>query len=159
MANRAILEEWIQAQAEAVADFSQEILGVPGSIHVAPIEWMDKELCLSLMGASLELSNNEQLIKILLLSNEEVLTKIAKLMLMSTPGELLSQADMMDAIKEVVNIISGGIKSRMNERMGGGILLGLPYFSQKNLISQEADVLIGKVSVANMPIYLAVSIK
>lgn len=158
MAERAILEEWIHAEAEAVADFSQEVLGIPVSVNVAPMEWTDKEVCQSFMGAGLELSNNEQMIKILLLSNEEVLIKIAKLMLMITPDEILSQADMMDAIKEVVNIVSGGIKSRMNERMGGGLLLGLPYFSQQNVIPQE-DVLIGKMSVANMPIYLAVSFK
>lgn len=157
MAKTCALQEWIHAEAEAVADFSQEILGIPISIDAADIEWTDKELCQSFMGAYLELSADEEKIKIFFLSNEEVLMTLAKLMLLISPQDTLSQEDMMDAIKEVVNIISGGIKSRMNERMSGRLLLGLPSFSEKNVIPHQKEVLIGKVLVANMPLFLAVA--
>lgn len=152
------LDSWIHAAAEAAHDFSGQMLGLDESDNVYDIKRVYDDVSDSLPGSCIALSCGEDLIEISFLSQEEVLTKIGRLMLVMSPEEELRREDMMDAIKEAINIISGGVKCRLNNEVTGGILLGLPTYSeQKKIHNTGKESIAGMIHVANMPVLLSVN--
>lgn len=157
MSNTEGLERFIVAAVEAMSDFSIQMLGAEDSIDpdsMEPIKEWDSHACL---GSYLPLNCGEDLIEVGFMSSEDVLRVIVKRMLELSGEEDLPRDDMIDATKEIINIISGGIKCRLNEKVDGGILLGLPSFSEKPCCDlKKNNTLVGKLHVANMPVFLSI---
>ena len=154
------LEDFINAAAEAVGDFAGQMLGADNPIQFNKLEQMKEEKYHTLLGSYLALNCGDQLIKVYFLSSEEVLMNLVKRMLAMSPDEPLAREDMIDAIKEIINIISGGIKCRLNDHVNGGILLGLPSFIEgKSMQTKENGRITGQLFVAGMPVFLSVETK
>ncbi len=150
-----VLKDWINAAAEATNDFAAQALGVEQSIATCGIEIIDEPSCSDLEGSCLQLTCGETSIKVCFLSGEDILMKIARIMLAISSEDELSKKDMIDAIKEAINIISGGIKRRLNEQFIGGITLGLPLFMKREFMNEEHENrVIAKIVVAEMPVFL-----
>jgi CheY-specific phosphatase CheX len=62
---------------------------------------------------------------------------------------------MIDAIKEVINIISGGIKCRLNDQISGGITLSIPFFLDgKEAQEKNQGALIENIIISGRPLSL-----
>lgn len=155
MLSTQTLDVWMSAASEAVNDFSVQMLGIEELNYFSNLEQINEELFVSLAGSYIQLNCGDSLVEVAFLSSDDVLLKIGKLMHKVAPADQLFRDDMIDAIKEVVNIISGGIKSRLNGQIEGGILLGIPMFSDNlQTYKQAKESLSGVVHLDDMRIYL-----
>ncbi len=79
---------------------------------------------------------------------------LAKLLLgMEAGDEDLAQADVSDAMCEIINIVAGGLKRRVSERMK--VTLGLPIFVAGHpLPNQQQEVDARALRIASVPVSL-----
>jgi hypothetical protein len=109
-----------------MADASTELalsLGIDG---VELLGWHDVPPT-GMAGAYIPLLAEDQTLQLALLASPAGCADLARLLLGMEPGESVSDADIADAVGELVNIVAGGVKQRMQEATGG-LRLGLPVF-------------------------------
>ena len=159
MATTHALMDWLNATNDTIGEHLGPMLGVEHLVDSHRMDLINDSDIDAIMGSYLLLNcANTHSIKVSFLSSEDVLMQIAKKILGLSPTDELSRDDMIDAIKEVINIISGGVKSRLNHQVSGGIALGLPFFVDKtDDFPKSEDTLFGKIIISGMPIYLSVS--
>lgn len=151
------LKNWIHAAAEATNEFAEQALGIKESCNIEIINDMS---CRDMAGSSLLLHSSDTSIKVGFFSSDVVLMKIAKLILDIPSADELSRNDMIDAINEIINIISGGVKRRLNDQASGGISLGLPSFIEADYhdCKKNEETLFARMLIAEMPILLLASV-
>ena len=146
---------WIKVAVEATNEFARQALCFEEHVSSSNMGLMEEETPLS--GSYLMLTCGEFQMEIGFLSSEKILMEIARILFVVTPEEVLPREDMIDAIKEVINIISGGVKCRLNDQISGGITLSIPFFLEgKDVQEKNQDALIENIIVAGMPVSLYV---
>jgi len=130
------IEESMEAVVDAWGTFSGEIFNTsPISMpHVVLEDGVTNQL----NGSMLRVDCNKEFdMDIYFLAEESDLFLIsAQYLGLETPYQL-KKNEMMDAIMEINNIISGGFKSRLNDKLSGGILIGLPEFIEKKVVKKK----------------------
>ena len=142
--------DWMAAMSDTINEVATTALGFPGCEVLRTFDRIPP----GREGAYLALVGQEDSIQIGLISNAEGCQALAKGLLQMEPGgEDLDPADMADAMCEVVNIIAGGLKARVNGKVPP-IKLGLPLFvngavqPSSRLVIVVAELLIGTVPAA-----------
>ena len=118
----AAVSDWVAAMAGASTELALS-LGIEG---VEVLGWHDTPPT-GMAGAYIPLLAEDQTLQLALLASPDGCADLARLLLGMEPGEEVSDADIADAVGELVNIVAGGVKQRMQETTGG-LRLGLPVF-------------------------------
>lgn len=146
------LQDWILAASEATNEFAEQALGIRGSSN---IEMMNDTSCRDMAGSSLLLHCSDMSVKVGFFSSDVVLMTIAKIILDVPSEDELSREEMIDAINETINIISGGVKRRLNDLANGGISLGLPLFIEADYdCKKNKGALFARMLIGEMPVLL-----
>jgi len=117
------LGEWMGSLAQAADDIARGALGWPGC-RVSQEPCVPAPIC----GAYVPLIDGNASMQIALLSDDEGCHMLARALLGLAPGEPpLPSADVADAVGEIANMLAGGLKRRMQGRIGS-LALGLPIF-------------------------------
>ena len=146
------LKDWLASLIEASADSATNVLGFEQKVLPGVGDGMSACQPSVTSGAFISMLSEGGAIELGFAATKDVLQALAKIVLGMAPEEDIVAADTADAIGEVVNIIAGGVKRRLNEA-AGGINLGLPLFIEGTLVGREsqemahANVLLGEMPV------------
>lgn len=150
-------ELWLNAAVDAVNDFVSMGLGEEGAQALindsSPVENLKM-----LSGSSLVLSCSNEQIEIGLLADPQNIKMITQKMLSLSPEEGVDKEQMSDALNEALNIISGGIKSRLNDKADGGIVLGLPKFIDNPQEAYRVAQLLQYITVGDLSMGVSVHV-
>lgn len=146
--NGTTLRNWLDAMAESTLELATQVFGFEDGQLTGDLAEMRE----GRSGAYISLVNEQNAVQVGLASDAAGCLTLARALFgMEAEAEELSESDVADAINEVVNIIAGGVKSRMHER-SPSLRLGLPLFVEgriKGASSQEeliSGITIGPVS-------------
>lgn len=130
---------WLTAAVNATNDFVINALDEQ-YINSSSLDEAKRADPTQLSGAYLLLDCGAYQVEVGVLVDLENLMQITRKMLSLSPQAPLDREQMSDALNEIVNIISGGIKSRLNDQVEGGITLGLPRFLTNTEISRHDTI-------------------
>ena len=118
----ATVSDWVAAMADASTELALS-LGIDG---VELLGWHDVPPT-GMAGAYIPLLAEDQTLQLALLSSPAGCADLSRLLLGMDAEDEVSDADIADAVGELVNIVAGGVKQRMQDA-AGGLRLGLPVF-------------------------------
>jgi hypothetical protein len=118
----AAVSDWVAAMADASTELALS-LGMDG---VEVLGWHDVPPT-GMAGAYIPLLAEDETLQLALLSSPAGCADLARLLLGMESDEAVSDADIADAVGELVNIVAGGVKQRMQDA-AGALRLGLPVF-------------------------------
>ena len=118
----AAVSDWVAAMADASTELALS-LGIDG---VEVLGWHDVPPT-GMAGAYIPLLAEDETLQLALLASPAGCADLARLLLGMESDEAVSDADIADAVGELVNIVAGGVKQRMQDA-AGGLRLGLPVF-------------------------------
>jgi len=127
---KTVLEPWIVALVEATDDLATTSLGWEG----AKVIDNAGSLPVGMSGSHIALIGDIESAQVGIVASEEGCGVLARTILGMEPGDDLDEADMADAIAEVINIVAGGVKSRMIA-IDPSIKLGLPVYIQGRVMA------------------------
>ena len=114
--------DWVMAMADASTALALS-LGIDG---VELLGWHDIPPT-GMAGAYIPLLAEDQTLQLALLASPAGCADLSRLLLGMEADEEVSDADIADAVGELVNIVAGGVKQRM-QQVAPGVRLGLPVF-------------------------------
>jgi hypothetical protein len=116
------VSDWVAAMADASTELALS-LGMDG---VEVLGWHDVPPT-GMAGAYIPLLGEDQTLQLALLATPDGCAELSRLLLGLDPSDNVSDADVADAVGELVNIVAGGVKQRMQDS-AGLLRLGLPVF-------------------------------
>jgi hypothetical protein len=143
------LDMWMDAAEGSASDIAQQALSMDGCTVTDRGARLPTGLC----GSYIPLVGDEDSIHIGLVASEAGCQTLARALLCMTEDEKLPPADVADALGEILNMMAGNLKRRVNEKIPS-LALGLPIFINgsieptEKLSSMVAFVKIGKVDAA-----------
>ncbi len=146
-------DEWLDAFVSATDEIASTTLNL-GNCAVSP---NGGSLPTDMSGSYVSLMSTAASLQVGLASSPQGCQTMAKALLGMTPEEEdLTDADLADALGEVVNIIAGGIKTRLTEK-DSSIQLGLPFFAHGSIEPHSAtERAVAKGKLGELPIGLIV---
>jgi hypothetical protein len=124
----ATLELWMDAAAAAAEEVASQALGLESSAST------DESAAPTGFGAFVALSGGDDKVQVGVMLDQAGGEALARALLGMPEDEAFgSEGDLADAFGEIVNMVAGGVKTRMNEQVPG-LQLGLPL-CVKSLIS------------------------
>jgi len=118
----AAVSDWVAAMADASTELALS-LGMDG---VELLGWHDVPPT-GMAGAYIPLLGEDQTLQLAMLATPDGCADLSRLLLGLEPADGVSDADVADAVGELVNIVAGGVKQRMQDS-AGPLRLGLPVF-------------------------------
>ena len=118
----AAVSDWVAAMADASTELALS-LGMDG---VELLGWHDVPPT-GMAGAYIPLLGEDQTLQLAMLATPDGCADLSRLLLGLEPADEVSDADVADAVGELVNIVAGGVKQRMQDS-AGLLRLGLPVF-------------------------------
>jgi hypothetical protein len=118
----ATVSDWVAAMADASTELALS-LGIDG---VELLGWHDVPPT-GMAGAYIPMLAEDQTLQLALLASPGGCADLSRLLLGMEAEDEVSDADIADAVGELVNIVAGGVKQRMQDA-AGGLRLGLPVF-------------------------------
>lgn len=150
------LREWLDATEVAADELATMVLNLrPSQLQSSN----DGGIPAGLSGSFIALVADDDSVLLNLSSNMDGLAQLAKSMLGMGAEEVLSDADLCDAVGEMANITAGSIKRQLTDRTSG-IKLGLPTFIQGRVAhgdSQENGVV--SLMMGPVPVHISVTKK
>ncbi len=125
-------ETWLKVMEESLNEFSTGMLG----LEEGKILSIDDQLPESMTGAHVAMVSLQDSINIGLISSEEGCAELSRTFMAMEPDEELEEADVQDALGEIVNIVAGGVKTRLVEK-DPSIKIGLPVFFKGTLAAKS----------------------
>ncbi len=144
------IEDWLQASVEALREVATTALGLDG-LEVGEVrESMPRDVG----GAFIPLSGEHDSAQVGLAGgpDERKLISGALMQMSADEAAELTNSDVADAMGEIVNIAAGGIKQRLQSRLGS-LALGLPLFingqveATEKVVTRVADLTMGNHSL------------
>jgi hypothetical protein len=121
---RLTLAQWRSAVAGAAVELATYALSFAGAVVHDPV---GLECAMSMIGAHIPLIGGGQAFDLALVSSPEGCQALSRAILCMGPGPALPDADVADAVGEIVNMLAGSVKRRMAGQ-GAELELGLPIF-------------------------------
>ena len=129
------LDHWTDAALSATEEFSRTMLGLEGCAVLDRSEVLPN----SLRGAYLPIMAGQWSLYVGILSTKEGGAALARTLLGMQESEHIDEADVVDALGEIANVIGGSVKSRM-AATGGNIRLSLPIFVDGQVVVSQKTV-------------------
>ena len=150
------LKEWMAATAEATCESASQMLAIQSNPDNASYKEDGKDLPENAQGSFISLVSEADTVQVGFLSTKEGLALLAKAMLGMTPEDELSDSDMTDAVGEIINVVAGGVKRRLNDSTGG-MKLGLPMFIEgKVAYGDSQEMMAAHILLGSVPVHLLV---
>lgn len=146
------VSDWVVAMADASAELALS-LGIDG---VEVVGWHELPPT-GLAGAYIPLLAEDQTLQLALLASPGGCADLSRLLLGMAPGDEVAAADIADAVGELVNIVAGGVKQRLQSaiRSSGGLRLGLPVFIHGYVQpTQQLEVSLAEVRLGDVDVHL-----
>lgn len=150
----AAVSDWVAAMADASSELALSL----GMDAVEVLGWHDVPPT-GMAGAYIPLLAEDQTLQLALLASPAGCADLSRLLLGMEPDEEVSDADVADAVGELVNIVAGGVKQRMQDpdRPGGGLRLGLPVFIHGYVQpTQQLEVCLASARIGEVEAHLMV---
>lgn len=145
----AAASDWVVAMADASTELALS-LGIDG---VEVQGWHDVPPT-GLAGAYIPLLAEDQTLQLALLASPDGCADLSRLLLGMEPDEDVEAADIADAVGELVNIVAGGVKQRLQD-CAGGLRLGLPVFIHGYVQpTQQLEVSLAAVRIGDVDAHL-----
>jgi len=123
--SKITLSQWRTAVEGAASEIASYALSFPDAIVRDPV---GLERTVSLIGAHIPLVGDGSAYDLALVSSPEGCKALARAILCMAPDAPVRDAEVADAIGEIVNMLGGGVKRRMSGAGAADLLLGLPIF-------------------------------
>jgi len=144
------IDDWLQASVEALRDVATQALGFEG-LEISNVR---EAMPSNVGGAFIPLSSDRDSAQVGLAGVLDQRQFVCGALMQMPPEEAaeLSTSDVADAMGEIVNIAAGGIKQRLQERLGS-LTLGLPLFingqveATDKVVTRVADLTTGNLSL------------
>jgi hypothetical protein len=130
---------WIIAARAAVVDLIGQALGLGCRVVDTPSSTT------AMMGALIPISSDMAPVQIGLFGSEVACMRLARALLGNGPDDAMSRADMIDAMREIVNMFAGSVKARV-ARYATHAALGLPTFVNGSIEATHQQV-VDRISV------------
>lgn len=152
------LNQWLHSAAETYLNFSEQVLQtedfLTGDDLIIGETHQDY-----LSGSMLVLTvGGNHHVKVTILAEEKVWFDIARIMLGSSESTAVNREDMQDAVKEIANIIAGGVKSHLSTLYENSMLLGLPEFIAQDNLIDEPNTLWGKIAIHKKEVFIKIHV-
>jgi Chemotaxis phosphatase CheX len=129
------VDEWSDAAIVSTGDVVSQLLGWDLSRVEHSPGFGDGPMC----GAYVPLSSADSVLQIGLVTDRTGCEAISRALLaMEATEAFASPGDVADAFGEIANMVAGGVKSRMNDRMPS-LRLGLPLFVDGRVVQAAAE--------------------
>jgi Chemotaxis phosphatase CheX len=116
--------EWRTAVEGAAQELATHALSFPGAtVHAA----VGAERAISMIGAHIPLVGGGKAFDLSLVSSPEGCRSLARAILCMADGAALRDAEVADAVGEIVNMLGGSVKRRLSGQCAD-LVLGLPLF-------------------------------
>ena len=143
---------WIDSLADAVKELATGML----SLEAGDALGVRNELPPQVWGAMISLVGDEESVEVGVLANPEGCQVLARALLCLEPDDELEDGDVMDSLGEIINILAGGVKSRVSDSVQN-LRLGLPVRFQGTLsISENQAVTVADIKVGEVVMQLVV---
>jgi hypothetical protein len=118
------LAQWRTAVAGAAGEVATYALSLPGAVVHDPV---GLECASSMIGAHIPVIGGGQAFDLALVSSADGCQALSRAILCLGDGAPLRDAEVADAVGEIVNMLAGAVKRRM-AGSGAELMLGLPLF-------------------------------
>ncbi len=141
---------WIDAARAAMIDICKQAFGKIATIKPGGA------LSDGLAGAIIPIVSSMSPVQIGLFSSESGCEGLARALLGSSPSETLTRAEVVDAVSEISNMLSGNVKARV-ARYATHAALGLPTFVHGPIEPQSEQVIdVVTVVIGTIEVYVIV---
>ena len=141
--------DWVVAMADASSELALS-LGIDG---VEVLDWHDLPPT-GMAGAYIPMLAEDQTLQLALLASPEGCADLSRLLLGMEPEEEVAAADIADAVGELVHIVAGGVKQRLQEA-AACLRLGLPVFIHGYVQpTQQLEVSLASVRIGAVDAHL-----
>jgi hypothetical protein len=123
--SKITLAQWRTAVEGAATEIASYALSFPGAVVQDPV---GLERAVSLIGAHIPLVGDHGSYDLALVASPESCKALSRAILCMAPDAPVRDAEVADAIGEIVNMLGGGVKRRMSGSGAIDLLLGLPIF-------------------------------
>ena len=155
MSDHAVLGTAVTDWVVAMADASSELALSLGIDAVEVLGWHDLPPT-GMAGAYIPMLAEDQTLQLALLASPEGCADLSRLLLGMEQEEEVAAADIADAVGELVNIVAGGVKQRLQDG-AGGLRLGLPVFIHGYVQpTQQLEVSLASVRIGAVDAHLMV---
>lgn len=150
MSASVTIDDWLQASIEALREVATTALGFDG-LEVGEVR---EAMPSNVGGAFIPLSGERDSAQVGLAggADERKLVCGALMQMSADEAADLTTSDVADAMGEIVNIAAGGIKQRLQPKLGA-LALGLPLFingqveATEKVVTRVADLTMGNLSL------------
>lgn len=145
---------WKKTAIEAIHEYASMSLSALSSFDSSLSDEISSDVDAEhLPGSIMTLTTKDKPVVIGMSADNMVLTALAKAITQSAEQAELNRAEVQDAMNEMLNVVCGGVKRRLNDTIPGGITLGIPEFYQQlpDLMSVPVQT---RVFIDQLPIYL-----
>jgi len=118
------LAQWRTAVEGAAGEIATYALSLPGVVVHDPV---GLECASAMIGAHIPLIGGGQAFDLALVASGDGCQALSRAILGASPGAPLRDAEVADAVGEIVNMLAGSVKRRM-AGLGAELELGLPLF-------------------------------
>ena len=145
----ATVSDWVAAMADASTELALS-LGIDGlellGWHEVPPTGM--------AGAYIALLGEDQTLQLAMLATPDGCADLSRLLLGLEPADEVSDTDVADAVGELVNIVAGGVKQRMQDS-AGTLRLGLPVFINGFVQrTQQLEIALASAKLGEVDVHL-----
>jgi len=123
MSSKLTLSKWRAAVASAATEIATYALQLPGAVVQDPV---DAERASAMIGAHIPMMGGGQAFDLAVVALDEDCKALSRAILCMAPGAPVRDAEVADAVGEIVNMLAGSVKRRMSGDRD--LELGLPIF-------------------------------
>lgn len=152
MNERIEMADWIQAMVDSTRELATDALGLAG----CTLSGVADERPSGAYGSYISLVSDTHSLELGLISSREGCGALSRALLCMEPGDELSDEDLADAMGEVMNIVGGGVKTRM-VKSDESLKLGLPLIIDGSIEPTEhVEEMIATATIGDIEVHLLI---
>ena len=150
MSETATLQPWLDAMVDSADELARTSMG----LDLVNVVGNRDASTLNTNGSYLAIIGDNQRFQLAVASTRAGCETLAKALLGAAPDEDMADADVSDAMGEIINIIAGGVKLRMRD-VDATIQLGLPMFIEGKVHTpRNREIGIVDIQIGDVPVHL-----